>query len=337
MLDINREEIPFDLDNNKPIEGNYYAISSMLVDTVLNLKKNGYNVIDSYYPVNNYIYIKESGKEIPIINNDLESIKKDESKEEYRRICEIKDGKAICDVFSPKKDLYIDFTKGTKFSILPDGFEIVEMEDRTRLKKSFEIVKENSWRTEGEISEIKSNNEAFILKKWVSEIIEKPLDVFQSNNNDKYGNSFYLFDRNTNEEYDSNYMFCDPLIVPTVMMLRDKGYKTVGSCSGHFDNIFVQDYGIYPEEPDYNSNSTWVVLLKETPIPYFPEGVEDPEKDLPVEYQSPYISINLPNPVKKENGLYKSSNEIKDEILKSNKKMLEWANSLPYYKKNTLS
>lgn len=336
MLDINREEIPFDLDNNKPIEGDYFAVHFYLVNIVLSLINNGYNVIDSHYPDTSYIYLNETGKEIPIIDNDLNSVIKDESKEEYRKICEIKDNIAICDVFSPRKDLYLDFAKDTRLHFLPEGFEVVEMEDRLRLKKSFDIVKEKNWR-EKEISEICSNNEVFVLSKWVSEITGKPLEEFQSKNNDVYGNLYYLLDKNTNKEVDTTYMFCDSLIVPTIMVLRDKGYKTVGSCSGHFDNIFIQDIGIYPEEPDYRPNNTWVVLLKETPIPYFPDGVEDPEKDVPVEYQSPYIRVSIPNPVKKENGLYKSSNEIKDEVLKSNKKMLEWANSLPYYKKNTLS
>lgn len=334
MLDINREEIPFDLDNNKPIEGDYFVISKHLVDIVLGLINNGYKVIDSHYPDTSYIYLKETGKEIPIIDNDLNSVIKDENKEEYRRICEIKDNIAICDVFSPRKDLYLDFAKDTRLPILPEGFEVVEMEDRLRLKKSYDIVKEKK-----EISEIRSNNEVFALSKWVSEITGKPLEKFQSKNNDVYGNSYYLLDKNTNKEVDTTYMFCDPLIVPTIMVLRDKGYKTVGCCSGHFDHIFIQDLGIYPlDEPDYDKkNGTWVVLLKETPIPYFPDGVKNYEEAVPVEYQSQYIDVNFPNPVKKEDGLYKSSNEIKEEVLKSNKKMLEWANSLPYYKKNTLS
>ena len=51
MIYIKKEDqIAFDLENNRPIENDdYYAVNRWLVDTVVHLKKNGLNVINSNF------------------------------------------------------------------------------------------------------------------------------------------------------------------------------------------------------------------------------------------------------------------------------------------------
>lgn len=328
LFNDTKEEVAFDLDNNKPIENNYLVVPNKLNQIVVNLRKNGFNVISCFYPDRDHIYLKDSMVETNL--KDIDSIKEEGKQNgEYRRVCYLANDKAIYESYTPNNYIYIDFSKDVNLPSIPEGYELIEMEDRYRLRVMLNLKEENlsyfgDDRPNGLFIDHPSK-ELDSLTEWTRTVIGHELEMPQSQNKDSYGNSYFIIDPVTNEELNTTYMFCDTLMVPTIASIREKGYKTLGCCSGHFDNIFIQNTGVFPLDSYLMPITVWIVFSTDTPIPYLPEGMNAEN----VSHTPTSIWIGYQIQIKREDGLYKTSDELKQEVIKANQKMLEWAQSLP--------
>ena len=336
MIYIKKEDqIAFDLENNRPIENDdYYAVNRWLVDTVVHLKKNGLNVINSNFPDRDYMYLRESNVETS--NTNIEEVKKEGKQNyEYRKIVAAKGYKTVYDSFIPDRELYLDFSKDTVLPFIPDGFELVELKNCLRLKKILPFIKRMNM-DDKETLFVDASTKDYGLSDWAKQITGKDIEPVKRNATDNYGNSFLVIDSKTNEEISTPYMFCDRAMVPTIMTLRSKGYDTRGCCSGHHDRIFIQDTGIIFDDSDevvsrrILEDDAWIVFSKEVPIPFFIEGsVNQQELDDP---NYTFVRVSLETDFK-SGDIFKSSEEIQKELFDSNEKLLKWAMELPDKKK----
>ena len=325
LLDDNKEEIAYDLKTNEPITGDYFVVSSRIADEVIALRNAGYNVIGSFYPDNYFIFYNESKT---TSSKDIKEIKEEGNKIfETRRITSINEDGVTYDSFSARNYFYVDFSKDKELPSIPDGFELIELEDRYRIKVSLPIEKQKSFFGDGFIVNDSPINE---FRNWACQILNVDrVPSIPKNENDKYGNPYRVFDSKTNTEYENPYMFCDYMIVPVIQELRSKGYDTKGCCSGHFDNLFIQNTGVLPSDDDHfvMDTSTWVVFSGETPIQGVPNGVE-------YNTNGGFIKVIIPISSKKEDGTFKTSQELKEELIKDNRLLLKWAKELPSLSKS---
>ncbi len=321
-------EVFFDLDTNKELEGNYFNCNVKLIDSIFALLENGYEVIDCKLSDPDNIYLKSQDVIVDVKENRANAddiIQEGKYNNEYRRIT-YKDSESIrYDSFSADDNIEIKILGKHSFPSVPEGCRVINFDDCTVLR--FKIKKiEYEDNMYGYPRKLKKLDVFFTIKElesWIESITDKKVNhkEFIKNN---YGNYEMAIDYKEKKLIDGNYILLDPLMVPIISELREKGYQTLGCCSGHFDSVFIQNTSIIPEEQFIPKKvESWIVFSNESPVPAPPENAECSKI-------SKSYRISYSHSIFNNDGTYKSASIIKEEIEESIVKLQEWAKSLPY-------
>ena len=320
------DEVFFDLEKNEELEGSYFSCPYQLIDAVFALIENGYEVIGCQLNDVNYIYLNEENFTIPIGNSVSveEVIQEKNSADKYIRVLHTNDTGMTYDGFSAKDVIEIKILGNHHFSHIPPSAIIFNFDNytviRIRMKKI--EIKDLMYGYPRTLKKLNVSSAINDIESWVESITGKPISRKEKPSN-SYGNSYFAIDYDKKELINAHYIALDALMVPIIKELRNKGYETLGCCSGHYDRIFVQNTSIVPEESFASSTiDTWIIFSNESPLPTPPEGakVEDVYKYYRISYSCEVID---------ENGVYKSAQVIKQEIEESVSKLLEWSRKLP--------
>ena len=296
--------------------------------TVVELLENGYEVIDCKMSDPNNIYLKSQDVSIDNKSNQVnvnDIIQEGKDNNEYRRITH-KDSESIrCDSFSADDNIEIKILGKHDFSNVPEGCKVITFDDCTVIK--FKIkqqeYEDNMYGYPRRLKKLDISSTIEELESWIGSITGKKVEHKEFVNN-SYGNSEMAIDYKEKKLIDGNYILLDPLMVPIISELREKGFQTLGCCSGHFDSVFIQNTGIVPEEQFIPKKvESWIVFSNESPVPVPPENAECSEV-------SKFYRVSYSHSIFNSDGTYKPASVIKVEIEESITKLLEWAKSLPY-------
>ena len=321
-------EVFFDLDTNKELEGNYFNCNVKLIDSIFALLENGYEVIDCKLSDPDNIYLKSQDVIVDVKENQTNAddiIQEGKDNNEYRRITHIDSESIRYDSFSADDNIEIKILGKYNFSNTPEGCRVINFDDCTVLR--FKIKKteyeDNMYGYPRKLKKLDISSTIEELESWIDSITGKKVEYKPFINN-SYGNSEMAIDYKEKKLVDGNYILLDPLMVPIISELREKGYQTLGCCSGHFDSVFIQNTSIIPEEQFIPKKvESWIVFSNESPVPVPPENAECSEV-------SKFYRISYSHSTINNDGTYKPASVIKEEIEESNVKLLEWAKSLPY-------
>lgn len=321
-------EVFFDLDTNKELEGNYFNCNVKLIDSIFALLENGYEVIDCKLSDPDNIYLKSQNVIVDVKENranDDDIIQEGKHNNEYRRIT-YKDSESIrYDSFSADDNIEIKILGKHSFPSIPEGCRVITFDDCTVLK--FKIkqqeYEDNMYGYSRRLKKLDISSTIEELESWIGSITGKKVE-YKSFINNSYGNSEIAIDYKEKKLIEGNYVLLDPLMVPIISELREKGYQTLGCCSGHFDSVFIQNTSIIPEEQFIPTKvESWIVFSNESPVPAPPENAECSEV-------SKFYRISYSHSIFNKDGKYKPASIIKEEIEESIVKLQEWAKSLPY-------
>lgn len=322
------KEVFFDLDANKELEGNYFNCNVKLIDSVFALLENGYEVIDCKLSDPDNIYLKSQDVIVDVKENRAnvdDIIQEGKYNNEYRRITH-KDYESIrYDSFSADDNIEIKILGKHNFSNVPEGCRVISFDDCTVIK--FRIkqqeYEDNMYGYPRKLKKLDISSTIEELESWIGSITGKKVEHKEFVNN-SYGNSEMAIDYEEKKIIDCNYVLLDHLMIPIISELREKGYQTLGCCSGHFDSVFIQNTGIDPEEQFIPKKvESWIVFSNESPVPVPPENAECSEV-------SKFYRVSYSHSIFNSDGTYKPASVIKEEIEESITKLLEWAKSLPY-------
>ena len=321
-------EVFFDLDTNKKLEGTYFNCNVKLIDSVFALIESGYDVIDCKLSDLDNIYLKEQNVSVYVKDNQgIEDsiLQEGKDKDEYRRIT-YKDSKCIkYDSFSPDDNIEIKILGQHAFPNVPEEIKVLTFDDCTviRIKVKKQEYEDNMYGYPRTLKKLDVSSTIREFESWIEKITGKKVEHKEISNS-TYGNSEMAIDYNKKQLVNGNYILLDPLMVPIISELREKGYQTLGCCSGHFDSVFIQNTSIIPEEQFVSKQvESWIVFSNEFAVPTPPEDAQCSEV-------SKFYRISYINNILNNDGTYKSASVIKQEIETSITKLLEWAKSLPY-------
>ncbi len=322
-----REEVFFDLDTNNELEGSYFHCNSRLINSVFALLENGYDVIDCKLSDTNHIYLRES--DVTVNNkSDHDIIQEGKENNEYRRITYKGEDCLKYDCFCPDDTIEIRLLGKYEFSNLPEGFNIYSFDNCTIIRIKIKII-EYEDKMYGYPRKLKGLDVFSALKNlesWIESLTGKQIEYVQTDKivQNNYGNSEFAIDMVTKQIKTGNYILLDSLMIPIIRELRQKGYKTLGCCSGHFDSVFTQNTGIIPEGEFIEKKvESWIVFSNEFDVPTPPEDAQCSEV-------GNFYRISYSNSLLNSDGTYKSVSIVKTEIEESIFKLLEWSKSLPY-------
>ena len=321
-------EVFYDLDTNKVLEGNYFYCNIKLIDSVLALLENGYDVIDCKLSDDNNIYLDKQDISVDIKDTALtqeDIIQEGKDIGEYRRITHSDSEVIKYDSFKPDDSIEIKILGTHEFSNVPEGIKIFNIDGCTIIRIKIDKIsyEDNMYGSTRTLTKLDVSSTINKLNSWIESITGKEVTKVQYDNN-SYGNSYMAIDYNNKQIIKGNYILIDPLMVPVISELRQKGYHTLGCCSGHHDSLFIQNTSIIPEEQFLPKKvESWIVFSNEYPVPQPPEGAESMNVSnfYRISYSKDIVNIDV---------TYKPSSVIKEEIEYSMNKLLEWSKNLPF-------
>ena len=326
------EEVFFDLDTNKKLEGSYFKCNIKLIDSVFALFESGYDVIDCKLSDPDNIYLKRQDVIVDIkekkVNVD-DIIQEGKNNNEYRRITYMDSESIKYDSFSIDDIIEIKILGEHNISNIPEGCSVLNIDNCTilRIKIKQEEYKDNMYGYPRRLKKLNVYSAIKELESWIESITGEKVN-HQKFVNNSYGNSNMAIDYKERKLVSGNYISLDSLMVPIISELRQKGYQTLGCCSGHFDNVFIQNTSIIPEEEFLEKKAeTWIIFSNEFPVPAPPSHAKYSDN-------SKFYRVSYSHDLMNSDGMYKPASDVKEEIEKSVKMMLEWAKSLPYVNEN---
>ena len=325
------QEVLYDLDTNKELTGDYLICDIKLIDIVLGLVKNGYEVVDCEVKDRDNIYLKKSGVKAQLGDKKTvkDIIKEGKRKNEYRRITHINKDYVKYDCFQADNKIKIRIKGKHDFPNPPKCCKVIHKGNYTVIEATIPQIEETD-RMYGYKRKTKQLNDNYAidqqLKPWLETVVGKKFDKVETPEN-SYGNSCFAVDLKKGSVIDGNYIAIDPLMVPIIGQLREKGYQTLGCCSGHYDCVFTQNTGITPNEKEVNKNAeTWIVLKKDS-APQTPDVAEAEEYG---DYYRIYISHKLTRDKKTGDvPIYKSVKQLRKEMGESILQLCQWSKELP--------
>ena len=175
-----------------------------------------------------------------------------------------------------------------------------------------------------------------------------------------YNNSEHvIFNTQSNEytPFGEEEFLCDTLIAPTIAELRKKGYETSECCSGHSDQMFIENYereetlkdgqtvkdfiyemytqGWTVRVTSVEGNKIKFVYMFDQARTYvfFPKfysfNIDVPDGFELIQGEN-YTVVRKWHKKVDEKGCYVAPNKIKEEIRAANEQLLAWAKALSY-------
>ena len=131
------KEVFFDLDTNQKLEGTYFNCNIKLIDLIMALLENGYEVIDCKLSDPNNIYLKGQDISIGIKDKQINTediIQEGKNNSEYRRIT-CKNSEFIkYDSFSIDDNIEIKILGKHNFPNVPEGCKVITFDNCTVLR-----------------------------------------------------------------------------------------------------------------------------------------------------------------------------------------------------------